>query len=102
MVEYISCPSCGRTLFNLEEVVHKVRNATKHLTGLDIAVMGCIVNGPGESKYADIGISLPGMREKPTAPVYMDGKLVKTLKGNNITKEFILLLEDYIKEKYNN
>ncbi len=55
MVEYISCPSCGRTLFNLEEVVHKVRNATIHLTGLDIAVMGCIVNGPGEMADADYG-----------------------------------------------
>ncbi|WP_320667894.1 (E)-4-hydroxy-3-methylbut-2-enyl-diphosphate synthase [Prochlorococcus sp. MIT 1307] len=55
MVEYISCPSCGRTLFNLEEVVKKVRNATSHLTGLDIAVMGCIVNGPGEMADADYG-----------------------------------------------
>ncbi len=55
MVEYISCPSCGRTLFNLEEVVHKVRNATSHLKGLDIAVMGCIVNGPGEMADADYG-----------------------------------------------
>ena len=55
MVEYVSCPSCGRTLFNLEEVVHKVRDATFHLTGLDIAVMGCIVNGPGEMADADYG-----------------------------------------------
>ena len=55
MVEYISCPSCGRTLFNLEEVVAKVRAATIHLTGLDIAVMGCIVNGPGEMADADYG-----------------------------------------------
>ena len=49
MVEYVACPSCGRTLFNLEEVLHQVREATKHLTGLDIAVMGCIVNGPGRN-----------------------------------------------------
>ena len=55
MVEYVSCPSCGRTLFNLEEVLHKVRSATAHLTGLDIAVMGCIVNGPGEMADADYG-----------------------------------------------
>lgn len=55
MVEYVACPSCGRTLFNLEEVLHKVRNATNHLTGLDIAVMGCIVNGPGEMADADYG-----------------------------------------------
>jgi (E)-4-hydroxy-3-methylbut-2-enyl-diphosphate synthase len=55
MVEYVACPSCGRTLFNLEEVLHKVRQATSHLTGLDIAVMGCIVNGPGEMADADYG-----------------------------------------------
>ena len=55
MVEYVACPSCGRTLFNLEEVLHKVRSATHHLTGLDIAVMGCIVNGPGEMADADYG-----------------------------------------------
>ena len=55
MVEYVACPSCGRTLFNLEEVLHVVRNATAHLTGLDIAVMGCIVNGPGEMADADYG-----------------------------------------------
>lgn len=55
MVEYVACPSCGRTLFNLEEVLHQVRSATKHLTGLDIAVMGCIVNGPGEMADADYG-----------------------------------------------
>ncbi len=63
MVEYVACPSCGRTLFNLEEVLHKVRDATVHLTGLDIAVMGCIVNGPGEMADADYGYvgKTPGM-----------------------------------------
>jgi (E)-4-hydroxy-3-methylbut-2-enyl-diphosphate synthase len=63
MVEYVACPSCGRTLFNLEEVLHKVREATNHLTGLDIAVMGCIVNGPGEMADADYGYvgKIPGM-----------------------------------------
>jgi (E)-4-hydroxy-3-methylbut-2-enyl-diphosphate synthase len=63
MVEYVACPSCGRTLFNLEEVLHKVREATIHLTGLDIAVMGCIVNGPGEMADADYGYvgKTPGM-----------------------------------------
>ncbi|MEM6521853.1 MAG: flavodoxin-dependent (E)-4-hydroxy-3-methylbut-2-enyl-diphosphate synthase, partial [Cyanobacteria bacterium P01_C01_bin.70] len=55
MVEYVACPSCGRTLFNLEDVLHEVRDATSHLTGLDIAVMGCIVNGPGEMADADYG-----------------------------------------------
>lgn len=63
MVEYVACPSCGRTLFNLEEVLHKVRSATNHLTGLNIAVMGCIVNGPGEMADADYGYvgKTPGM-----------------------------------------
>jgi len=63
MVEYVACPSCGRTLFNLEEVLHKVRSATSHLTGLNIAVMGCIVNGPGEMADADYGYvgKTPGM-----------------------------------------
>ena len=63
MVEYVACPSCGRTLFNLETVLHQVREATKHLTGLDIAVMGCIVNGPGEMADADYGYvgKTPGM-----------------------------------------
>ena len=62
--------------------------------------MGCVVNGPGESKYADIGISLPGMREEPTAPVYIDGKLHTTLKGDFIRQEFIEILEDYIQKRY--
>jgi (E)-4-hydroxy-3-methylbut-2-enyl-diphosphate synthase len=62
MVEYVACPSCGRTLFNLEEVLGKVRSATNHLVGLDIAVMGCIVNGPGEMADADYGYvgKIPG------------------------------------------
>jgi (E)-4-hydroxy-3-methylbut-2-enyl-diphosphate synthase len=55
MVEYVACPSCGRTLFNLEDVLHQVRSATVHLKGLNIAVMGCIVNGPGEMADADYG-----------------------------------------------
>ena len=62
--------------------------------------MGCVVNGPGESKYADIGISLPGMREEPTAPVYIDGKLSETLRGENITERFIDIMETYIQKRY--
>ena len=62
--------------------------------------MGCVVNGPGESKYANIGISLPGIREEPTAPVYVDGALVTTLRGDNITQEFMEIMEAYIKNRY--
>jgi (E)-4-hydroxy-3-methylbut-2-enyl-diphosphate synthase len=107
-----SCPGCGRT--DSDYFIHLAEDVNNHITTkikdcktlfpgvekLKIAVMGCVVNGPGESKYADIGISLPGMREKPTAPVYIDGKLAKTLKGDNITTEFIEILENYIKKRY--
>ncbi|MCW8926556.1 MAG: flavodoxin-dependent (E)-4-hydroxy-3-methylbut-2-enyl-diphosphate synthase, partial [Xanthomonadales bacterium] len=64
------------------------------------AVMGCIVNGPGESRHADIGISLPGTGESPSAPVYMDGEKVTTLRGEGITKEFLTLIDRYVSEKY--
>jgi (E)-4-hydroxy-3-methylbut-2-enyl-diphosphate synthase len=67
---------------------------------MKVAVMGCVVNGPGESRHADIGISLPGASENPIAPVYMDGKEYKTLKGGKIKEEFIEILENYIKERY--
>ena len=66
---------------------------------LKIAVMGCVVNGPGESRHADIGISLPGASEKPIAPVYIDGKEAMTLKGETIKDDFISILEDYIKNR---
>ena len=62
--------------------------------------MGCVVNGPGESKHANIGISLPGTFEEPKAPVYVDGALVTTLKGDNIVPEFLQLLEDYVARTY--
>ena len=62
--------------------------------------MGCIVNGPGESKHADIGISLPGTGEDPKAPVYTDGSYLRTLKGSNIAEEFIQILEDYVHQRY--
>jgi len=67
---------------------------------LKIAVMGCVVNGPGESRHADIGISLPGASENPMAPVYIDGKEFKILKGEHIKEEFIEILEVYIKQRY--
>jgi (E)-4-hydroxy-3-methylbut-2-enyl-diphosphate synthase len=67
---------------------------------LNVAVMGCIVNGPGESKHADIGISLPGTFEEPKAPVYVDGALRLTLKGDSIVADFLELLEDYVARRY--
>src|SRR5437879_8867425 len=67
---------------------------------LRIAVMGCVVNGPGESKHADIGISLPGTFEEPKAPVYVDGRLKVTLKGDAIVSEFLKILEEYIEARY--
>jgi (E)-4-hydroxy-3-methylbut-2-enyl-diphosphate synthase len=67
---------------------------------LKVAVMGCIVNGPGESKHANLGISLPGTFEEPKAPVYVDGRLLTTLKGDRIVAEFIGILEDYVTARY--
>ena len=67
---------------------------------MKVAVMGCIVNGPGESKHANIGISLPGTFEEPKAPVYVDGKLHTTLRGDRIVAEFIGILDDYVERTY--
>ncbi|MDR3448247.1 MAG: flavodoxin-dependent (E)-4-hydroxy-3-methylbut-2-enyl-diphosphate synthase, partial [Alphaproteobacteria bacterium] len=67
---------------------------------LNVAVMGCIVNGPGESKHADIGISLPGTGETPAAPVFIDGKKAVTLRGANIANEFKVLVADYIEQRF--
>ena len=67
---------------------------------MKVAVMGCIVNGPGESKHSNIGISLPGTFEEPKAPVYVDGRLMTTLKGDHIVAEFIKILEDYVDSHY--
>jgi len=67
---------------------------------MKVAVMGCVVNGPGESKHANIGISLPGTFEEPKAPVYVDGKLVVTLKGETIVPEFLKILDDYVEKTY--
>jgi (E)-4-hydroxy-3-methylbut-2-enyl-diphosphate synthase len=67
---------------------------------MKVAVMGCVVNGPGESKHANIGISLPGTSEDPKAPVYVDGKLMVTLKGESIVPEFLRILEQYVEKTY--
>ena len=67
---------------------------------LTVAVMGCVVNGPGESKHADIGISLPGTFEEPVAPVFIDGKLDRTLRGERVVEEFIAILDGYVEARY--
>jgi len=107
-----SCPGCGRTtsIFfqELAETVNKhIRARMPHwkamypgVEELKVAVMGCVVNGPGESRHADIGISLPGSAEEPKAPVYMDGELKTTLKGSEIAREFLKLLDDYVATRY--
>ena len=109
-----SCPGCGRTSSNDFQYLAQDINShiklkmplwQKQYPGIEemkIAVMGCVVNGPGESRHADIGISLPGASENPIAPVYMDGKEFKTLKGEHIKEEFIDILEMYIKQRYSN
>ena len=108
----ISCPGCGRTSNtyfielskNIKSLVQDNMPAWKHkypgVEGLTVAVMGCIVNGPGESRHANIGISLPGNNEDPSAPVYVDGKKFKTLRGDNIELEFIDILQSYIDKNY--
>jgi (E)-4-hydroxy-3-methylbut-2-enyl-diphosphate synthase len=75
---------------------------TRHpgVEDLKVAVMGCVVNGPGESKHANIGISLPGTFEEPKAPVYVDGQLSCTLRGDRIVEEFLVMLEEYVQRTY--
>ena len=106
-----SCPGCGRTTSNFfqilardinEHIERKMPLWKKEYPGVEhlkIAVMGCVVNGPGESRHADIGISLPGTSEKPIAPVFVDGKEFKMLKGERIKEEFVEILENFIKNK---
>jgi (E)-4-hydroxy-3-methylbut-2-enyl-diphosphate synthase len=90
MVEYVACPSCGRTLFNLEEVLHQVREATKHLTGLDIAVMGCIVNGPGEMADADYGYV---GKQAGYIALYRGREEIKRVPQDNGVEELINLIK---------
>jgi len=107
-----ACPGCGRTTSTVfqelaEKIQHYLRSqmprwkdAHPGVEEMRVAVMGCVVNGPGESKHADIGISLPGTGEVPVAPVYVDGKKTVTLKGPRIAEEFQAIVEGYVKEKY--
>ena len=108
----IACPGCGRTTSTVfqelaQDIQFYVRDRMVDwqrtypgFENLSLAVMGCIVNGPGESKHADIGISLPGTGELPTAPVYIDGKKVATLKGANISQQFKDIVENYVKIRW--
>jgi (E)-4-hydroxy-3-methylbut-2-enyl-diphosphate synthase len=107
-----ACPGCGRTTSTVfQDLAQKIeiylrnqmpvwRATFPGVENMRVAVMGCVVNGPGESKHADIGISLPGTGEVPVAPVYVDGKKTVTLKGERIAEEFQALVERYVKEKY--
>jgi len=107
-----ACPGCGRTTSTVfQELAEKIERYLREqmplwktqypgVEGMRVAVMGCVVNGPGESKHADIGISLPGTGEVPVAPVYVDGKKTVTLKGPRIAQEFQAIVEGYVKEKY--
>ena len=107
-----ACPGCGRTTSTFfQELTEDIQQHVKEkmalwrevypgVEDLKVAVMGCVVNGPGESKHADIGISLPGTGESPKAPVYVDGRHLTTLKDSNIAQEFIEILEKYVKERY--
>jgi (E)-4-hydroxy-3-methylbut-2-enyl-diphosphate synthase len=107
-----ACPGCGRTTSSLFQVLAQDIQTdldanmpiwkTKYpgVEAMKVAVMGCVVNGPGESKHADIGISLPGTGEEPRAPVYRDGQLVTTLKGAHIAQEFMQMVSDYIENRF--
>jgi (E)-4-hydroxy-3-methylbut-2-enyl-diphosphate synthase len=107
-----ACPGCGRTTSTLFQVMANDiqtylgsrmptwREVYPGVEKLRIAVMGCVVNGPGESKHAHIGISLPGTGEEPKAPVYVDGRLMTTLKGTTIVDDFIAILDDYLETKF--
>ncbi len=112
MPQVTSCPGCGRTTSTyFQELAERIQaylvasmpEWKKQYPGVEelkLAVMGCIVNGPGESKHANIGISLPGTFEEPKAPVYVDGKLFTTLKGDRIVEEFQVILDEYVEKRY--
>ena len=107
-----ACPGCGRTTSTFfQEMAEEIQTYLRtQMPGwkaryagveeLKVAVMGCVVNGPGESKHADIGISLPGTAEEPRAPVFVDGALKLTLKGDTIVADFLKLLDDYVEKRY--
>jgi len=112
MPQVTSCPGCGRTTSTyFQELAQRIQDYLtesmpewkKRYPGVEemkLAVMGCVVNGPGESKHANIGISLPGTFEEPKAPVYVDGKLFTTLKGDRIVEEFQVILDEYVQKRY--
>jgi len=107
-----ACPGCGRTTSTffqemaqdiegwLRERMPAWKESHAGVEDLSVAVMGCVVNGPGESRHADIGISLPGSFEEPSAPVYVDGEHHSTLRGEDIVAQFIALLEDYVERRF--
>ena len=107
-----ACPGCGRTTSTFfQEMAEQIQSYLReqmpvwkgHYKGVEemkVAVMGCVVNGPGESKHASLGISLPGTFEEPKAPVYVDGRLFTTLKGDRIVAEFIAILDEYVESHY--
>ncbi|MEW6689126.1 MAG: flavodoxin-dependent (E)-4-hydroxy-3-methylbut-2-enyl-diphosphate synthase [Pseudomonadota bacterium] len=107
-----ACPGCGRTTStdfqalaqkieaSLRENMKQWKTRYPGVENLRVAVMGCVVNGPGESKHADVGISLPGTNEVPAAPVYVDGEKTVTLKGGRIAEEFQAIVEDYVRRRY--
>ncbi|MBN9280917.1 MAG: flavodoxin-dependent (E)-4-hydroxy-3-methylbut-2-enyl-diphosphate synthase, partial [Hyphomicrobium denitrificans] len=107
-----ACPGCGRTTSTVfQELARDIQDMIRDrmpdwktqypgVETLNFAVMGCIVNGPGESKHADVGISLPGTGESPAAPVFIDGKKAMTLRGPNIATEFKAIVEDYIARRF--
>ena len=107
-----ACPGCGRTTSTffqelasgIQDYVRKQmpvwRDQYDGVENMTLAVMGCVVNGPGESKHANIGISLPGTGETPAAPVYVDGEKFVTLRGDNIGAEFKAIVDDYVATKY--
>ena len=107
-----ACPGCGRTTSTFfQEMAEQIQSYLRTsmpswkekypgVEEMKLAVMGCVVNGPGESKHANIGISLPGTFEEPKAPVFVDGRLMTTLRGDHIVKEFILILDEYVETRY--
>jgi (E)-4-hydroxy-3-methylbut-2-enyl-diphosphate synthase len=107
-----ACPGCGRTTSTFfQEMAEQIQSYLREnmlvwkqkypgVEELKLAVMGCVVNGPGESKHANIGISLPGTFEEPKAPVFVDGRLMITLKGDKIVAEFIKILDEYVDTRY--
>ncbi|HKN84358.1 MAG TPA: flavodoxin-dependent (E)-4-hydroxy-3-methylbut-2-enyl-diphosphate synthase, partial [Pyrinomonadaceae bacterium] len=107
-----ACPGCGRTTSTffqdmadqiqtyLREQMPIWREKYSGVEEMKVAVMGCVVNGPGESKHANIGISLPGTFEEPKAPVFVDGRLMTTLRGDHIVQEFIGILDEYVETRY--